>query len=72
MATLAVTIAAGGEAGAIIRRLATVLNQAAIDIPDRNPTGSSIVLTFDNAPSSGTASVQISGGNLGTGPTYRV
>lgn len=72
IATLAITIAAGGEAGAVFRRLSEAICQAAGDLPDRNPTGASAVLTFDNSPSSGSVSVQVSGAGLPTQPVYRV
>jgi hypothetical protein len=62
MATLAITIAAGGNAGQTLRRLAFQLQQAAAGVPDVVPTGASTVLTIDNAPSAGSASVQITAG----------
>jgi hypothetical protein len=71
MATLPITFTAGSETGATIRRIAYALEQIAQDLPDRMPTGASTVLTIDNAPSSGTASVQITAGPITT-PLYRV
>jgi hypothetical protein len=62
IATLAITIAAGSDAGQILRRLAFQLQQAASGVPDKVPTGASTVLTIDNAPANGIASVQITGG----------
>lgn len=62
MATLTITQTAGSEAGAILRRLANQIEKAAADVPDRVPTGASTVLTIDNAPATGTASVQITAG----------
>ena len=62
MATLAVTIAANANAGAVLRRLALQLQKAAAGIPDNASTGASTVLTIDNAPSGGVASVQITAG----------
>lgn len=52
---------AGNESGALIRRLAKKLDQAAASLPDRTSTGASVVLTIDNAPSTGVASVAITG-----------
>lgn len=49
MASVTITIAAGGEAGAVFRRLAKQIEKAAANLPDRNPTGASTVLTIDNA-----------------------
>jgi hypothetical protein len=62
MATFAITIAAGGNAGQTLRRLAFQIQQAAASVPDVVPTGASTVLTLDNAPAAGTASVQITAG----------
>lgn len=62
MATLTITVAAGGEAGATFRKLGAVLQNMASAMPDRNPTGASTVLTIDNAPATGTCSVQITAG----------
>lgn len=72
MATLAITItAANGDAGYLLRRLATQIENAAVAVPDRVASGSSTVLTIDNAPAAGTASVQITGGPY-AGPVYPV
>jgi hypothetical protein len=62
MATLAVTFTAGSETGALLRRLAKQIENAAAGVPDRVPTGASTVLTIDNAPATGNASVQITAG----------
>lgn len=62
MATLTITLTAGSEAGATLRRCAKQLEKAAAILPDRNSTGASTVLTIDNAPSTGTASFQVTGG----------
>lgn len=63
MATLTITItAANGDAGQLLRRLAHQIEKAAAAVPDRVTTGASTVLTIDNAPSAGVASVQITGG----------
>lgn len=72
MATLAITIAAGGEAGAFARRFGEAIQQAAGDLADRNPSGASVTITFDNAPSTGTASVAIAGGTLAATKTVIV
>jgi hypothetical protein len=62
MATLTFTIAVNGQAGSRIRRLAKAIEEAASVLPDNNSSGASVVLTLDNAPSTGFASAQISGG----------
>jgi hypothetical protein len=62
MATLTVTMAAGSETGAILRKLENVIESAAAGIPDRVPTGASTTFVIDNAPSTGTVSVQVTGG----------
>lgn len=64
MATLTVTVAKGGEAGATFRKVAKAIRQVAADIPDANPTGASYVLTIDNAPATGTVSVQVTAGPI--------
>lgn len=61
MATLAITIPAGSDAGQILRRLSFQIQQAASTVPDKTPTGASVVLTIDNAPANGIASVAVSG-----------
>lgn len=71
MATLTITVAAGGQAGAAFRKLAQRINEAASALPDANPTGADTVLTIDNGPSSGLASVQITAGPI-TSALYRV
>lgn len=73
MASAAITWVAGSEAGAQMRRLATVIEQASLNLADRNPTGASVVLTINDAPGGGAvASVLVSGGGLPTQPTYVV
>lgn len=63
MATLPITIpVTNGDAGALLRRLAHQILVAAAPIPDRVASGASVVLTIDNAPSAGLASVQITAG----------
>lgn len=62
MATLTITYAAGANAGAQIRKLSQRLEELSLNVPDNASTGASTVLTIDNAPSSGTASVQITAG----------
>lgn len=63
MATLAITIsAANADAGALLRRLAKQIEKASYNVPDRVTTGASTVLTIDNAPATGNASVQITAG----------
>lgn len=61
MATLAITITANSQAGAQLRRLAAQIEKTAHLLGD-NPTGASTVLTIDNAPSGGVASVQLTAG----------
>ena len=55
MATLTITFPINTEAGAKLRRLAANLEKTAQLVGD-NPSGASLVLTFDNAPS-GTGAV---------------
>lgn len=62
MATLTVTFAANSNAGAQIRRLSSRLAAIAAAVPDNPHTGASTVLTFDNAPATGTVSAQITAG----------
>ncbi len=61
MATIAITQAPGTEAGATLRALAKAIEQAASGVPDRLSSGGNVVLTIDNAPATGTASVVVSG-----------
>lgn len=49
MASVTVTWTAGQEAGAGLRRLAKQIEKAAGNVPDRNSSGASVVLTIDNA-----------------------
>jgi hypothetical protein len=62
MATLAITITAGSETGAILRRLAKCIELQAAAVPDKVGSGASTVLTFDNAPATGVCSVQLTAG----------
>lgn len=62
MATLNITIPVGGYAGSTIRALARSLEQIASNMPDQNSSGASVVLTVDNAPATGVASVALSAG----------
>jgi hypothetical protein len=63
VATVAITItAANGDAGALLRKLANQIEAAAAVVPDRVTTGASTVLTISDAPATGVASVQITGG----------
>jgi hypothetical protein len=61
MATLAITFPINTEAGAKLRRLANQIEKTA-QIIGENPSGASTVLTFDNAPSNGVVSVQLTAG----------
>lgn len=72
MATLAITITVGNNAGATFRALARQIEKAASVLPDTNGSGASAVLTIDNAPSAGHASVIVSGAGLPTQSTYYV
>lgn len=65
MASVTVTIAAGGEAGAVFRKIGQAIEQAAGDLADRNASGASAVLTIDNAAGSH-CSVAVSGAGLTT------
>lgn len=62
MASVTITLAAGSETGAVLRRLAKQIDKMAATVPDRVSTGASTVLTIDNAPSTGVASVQLTAG----------
>lgn len=62
MATLAITCAINTNAGSVFRRLAHQIEMASRDVPDNNSSGASYVLTIDNAPSAGVASVQVTAG----------
>jgi hypothetical protein len=62
VATLSITLTnANGDAGALLRRLGEQIQNAAAGVPDRVPTGGSVVCVIDNAPAAGSASVQITG-----------
>jgi hypothetical protein len=61
MATLTITIAVTGEAGAQLRGLANAIEKVASAVPDKSATGASTVLTIDNGVGS-TCGVQITAG----------
>lgn len=61
MATLTVTIAAGKDPRAVLDRLGKQIRSIAAEVPN-SVTGGSTVITFDNAPTSGVVSVQITSG----------
>lgn len=67
MATLAITVAAGANAGSILRRLAAQIENMSIAVPDQVSTGASTVITVDNAPGTGTCTVQITAGPYTSG-----
>jgi hypothetical protein len=69
MATLALTIPAG-RGGADLRRFAEKIQEASMNVPDQVSTGAALTVTIDNAPSTGFASVVISGAGLATQTTY--
>jgi hypothetical protein len=63
MASVTITLAAGTEQGALLRKLARRINEVAIDVPDRVSTGASTVLTIDNTTTGGgIGTVQITAG----------
>ena len=62
MATVTVTFAAGSFAGAQLRQLSKAIQKLATNVPDQVGSGASTVLTVDNAPATGTVSVQITAG----------
>lgn len=73
MASAVVTITAGGEAGAQLRKLGEIIQQAASALADRNSTGSSVTCTINDTPGGNAiASVVIAGGGLPTQTTYIV
>lgn len=45
-----------------MRAFADAIRKAVAHMPDKNATGASTVVTFDNAPSTGVASVQVTAG----------
>lgn len=61
MATLALTWAINTNAGSGMRALAHAIQKASENCPDTNSSGASVVLTIDNAPATGIASVVVSG-----------
>ena len=73
MASAVITIAAGGNAGAQLRRLGNIIQQAATPLGDVNATGASVTCTINDTPgSNGIASVLVAGGGLPTQTTYVV
>lgn len=73
MASAVVTITAPGEAGAQIRRLAKIIELAAVGVPDRNSSGASVTCTINDTPGgNGIASVVIAGGGMPTQTTFIV
>jgi hypothetical protein len=62
MASVTITLAAGSETGAILRRLAKQIDKMAATVPDKCHSGASSTIVVDNAPSTGVVSVQITGG----------
>lgn len=66
MATLAISFAINTHAGAQMRALAKAIEKAAAAVPDNVSSGAATVLTVDNAPSSGTVSVAVSGPYAGS------
>jgi hypothetical protein len=62
MATLAITITAGSETGAILGASRRCIELQAAAVPDKVGSGASTVLTIDNAPATGVASVQLTAG----------
>ena len=71
MATLTITIPAGNEAGAFCRSFGKAFQDMGGDTPDRVSSGASTVITIDNAPATGTASCQITGGPYTSTNVYR-
>lgn len=60
MATLTITLPS--DAGAYLRQLGRRLQELSYSIPDQTPSGAANVLTIDNNPGAGTASVQVTSG----------
>lgn len=54
----------------MLRRLAFQIQQAASQLGDATATGASVVLTVDNAPANGVASVAITAGPITTGTFF--
>lgn len=61
MASVTLTVAAGGNAGAQFRQLAKAIEKAVAHVPDTNSTGASTVLTIDNGAGS-LCGVQVTAG----------
>jgi hypothetical protein len=59
VATLVVSFPAGSDTGALLRRLATVLQMASGNVNDKCATGATTTLTIDNAPTGGIVSIQL-------------
>lgn len=62
MASLAFTFTVPGNAGAMCRKIAAAIEQAAGDLPDVNGSGGSVTLTFDNTANT----VAVAGGSVAT------
>jgi hypothetical protein len=58
------------ESGAALRRMALALEQLAQQLPDKQATGATTVLTVDNAPSSGWSTVQLTAGPITTAAVF--
>jgi hypothetical protein len=58
------------ESGAALRRMSLALEQLAQSLPDKQVTGATTVLTVDNAPSSGWATVQLTAGPITTAAVF--
>lgn len=72
MASAVITITAGGNAGATLRRLGNIIQQAATTLGDTNGSGASVTCTIADNPATGVASVVVAGGGLPTQTTYIV
>lgn len=73
MATVTLTFTAGQNPGSTLRQLALAIQKAALPLPDTVSTGASTVVTIDNGPATGAASVQVTAGPYSTGaPLYIV
>lgn len=70
MASAVITIAAGGNAGASLRAVASAIQKAAMPLSDTNGSGASVTCTIADNPATGVASVVVAGGGLATQPTY--
>jgi len=63
VASVTLTVAAGGDFGSQLRQLARAIEEVAMSVPDKVSTGASSVLTIDNAASGAAlCSVQVTAG----------